>query len=165
MSTLDKLRNLNLPSDTVVSVRHISDQVDVNLGSWEKEEYAFGECDISTTFSQFISTPGLQATWGDQTMNDWLKEQKVLTEDITPENRQTVMENLAKELNSWNKAYDTEIFEYETEQHDYKWGEISFQFQVEVPLGNLLETSPDMRNVGTWELSVETESLGYITLS
>lgn len=165
MSTLDKLRNLNLPSDTVVTVRHISDEVDVNLGSWEKEEYAFGECDISTTFSQFISTPGLQATWGDQTMNDWLKEQKVLTEDITPENRQTVMENLAKELNSWNKAYDTEIFEYETERHDYKWGEISFQFQVEVPLGNLLETTPDMRNVGTWELSVETESLGYITLS
>ena len=165
MSTLDKLRNLNLPSDTVVTVRHISDEVDVNLGSWEKEEYAFGECDISTTFSQFISTPGLQATWGDQTMNDWLKEQKVLTEDITPENRQTVMENLAKELNSWNKAYDTEIFEYETEQHDYKWGEISFQFEVTVPLGNLLEASPDMRNVGTWELSVETESLGHITLS
>ena len=164
MSTLDKLRNLNLPSDTVVSVRHISDQVDVNLGSWEKEEYAFGECDISTTFSQFISTPELQATWGDQTMNDWLKEQKVLTEDITPENRQTVSENLAKEL-TWDKAYDTEIFEYETEQHDYKYGEISFQFEVEVPLGNLLETSPDMRDVGTWELSVETESLGYITLS
>ena len=165
MSTLDKLRNLNLPSDTVVTVRHISDEVDVNLGSWEKVEYAFGECDISTTFSQFISTPGLQATVAGWTMEDLRKEHQALTEEITPENRQTVMENLAKELNTWDKAYDKDIFEYETEQHDYKWGEISFQFQAEVPLGNLLETSPDMRDVGTWELSVETESLGYITLS
>ena len=164
MSTLDKLRNLNLPSDTVVTVKHTSDAVDVNLGSWEKEEHAFGECDIATTFSQFISTPGLQANWGDQSVKEKLIEHQVLTEEITPENRQTVAENLSKEL-TWDKSYDLDLFEYETEQHDYKWGEITFQFEVEVPLENLLETSPEMGNWGTWELSVDTETLGYITLS
>lgn len=164
MSTLDKLRNLNLPSDTVVTVKHTSDSVDVNLGSWEKEEHAFGECDIATTFSQFISTPGLQANWGDQSVKEKLIEHQVLTEEITSENRQTVVENLSKEL-TWDKSYDLDLFEYETEQHDYKYGEITFQFEVEVPLENLLKTSPEMRDWGTWELSVDTESLGHITLS
>ena len=164
MSTLDKLRNLNLPSDTVVTVKHTSDAVDVNLGSWEKEEHAFEECDIATTFSQFISTPGLQANWGDQPVKEKLIEHQVLTEEITPENRQTVVENLSKEL-TWDKSYDLDLFEYETEQHDHKWGEITFQFEVEVPLENLLETSPEMGDWGTWELSVDTETLGHITLS
>ena len=164
MSTLDKLRNLNLPSDTVVTVKHTSDAVDVNLGSWEKEEHAFGECGIATTFSQFISTPGLQANWGDQSVRERLVEHQVLTEEITSENRQAVAENLSKEL-TWDKSYDLDLFEYETEQHDHKWGEITFQFEVEVPLENLLETSPEMGDWGTWELSVDTETLGHITLS
>jgi len=159
MSTLDKLRNLNLPSDTVVTVTHFADEMDVNLGSWEKEEYAFNACDIATTFSQFAATPGLQLN-----ISDWLNENQVLTEEVTPDTRQTVMENLSKEL-TWDKSYDLDLFEYETEQHDYKYGTITFQFGVEVPLGNLLETSPEMRDVGKWELSVDTESLGYITLS
>jgi len=159
MSILDRLRNLNLPSDTVVTVTHLADSMDVNLGSSEKVEYAFDACDIATTFSQFAATPGLQLN-----ISDWLKENQVLTEEVTPENRQAVAENLSKELN-WDKSWELDIFEYETEQHDYKWGEITFQFGVEVPLGNLLETSPEMRDVGKWELSVDTESLGYITLS
>ena len=156
MSTLQKLRELNLPENTTVSMSY-SAGTDVFVHNETEVETALQDTDVVSMLAELIATPGLKVRtqYGHLALEE-LREQGFLNDY----ERDGTFEDYISEILNEN-FYDQSIIEYSTEKYDHKRGFTTLSADVEVELTNLLENAFWLSS--SWEVSVPTES-GTLTL-
>ena len=156
MSILEKLKNMNLPGDTTVTMSY-SSGADVFVHNETEVETALEYTDVVSTFAELIATPGLkvQSMYGNNVLES-LRDQGML-EDYA---RDGTFEEYLTETLSEN-FYDQEFIDHSTEKYDYKRGFTTLSTDVQVQLGNLLENAYWLSS--GWDVSVKTEN-GTLTL-
>ncbi|MEC7116161.1 MAG: hypothetical protein VXW76_06305 [Actinomycetota bacterium] len=152
MSTIfDKLKNLELPENTVVSLS-LSEGTDVFVHNETEVETALSETDVVSTFSDLVATPGLNAkTRYGTNIIEALRDEGLL--DDYERGTFTFAEYISDAIT--DNFYDVDLIDYSTEKYDHKRGFCTLTADVVVPLGTLLETRPFL---GSWEVSVPTEN-------
>jgi len=156
MSILEKLKNMNLPDDTTVTMSY-SAGADVFVHNETEVETALEYTDVVSTFAELIATPGLKvrSRYGSNILES-LRDQGLLEEY---ERDGTFEEYLAEMLN--DNFYDQEFIDHSTEKYDYKRGYTTLSTDVQVQLGNLLENAFWLSS--GWDVSVKTDD-GTLTL-
>ena len=156
MSILEKLRNMNLPVDTMVTMSY-SQGTDVFVHNETEVDTALEDTDVVSTVAELVSNPGLklQNSWGNDVLSTF--RDAGLLDDY--ERDGTFSEYLTEAIN--DNFYDQEVIEYSTEKYDHKRGFTTLSAQFQVMLGNLLENVYWMSSA--WEVSVKTEN-GTLTL-
>ena len=152
MSTIfDKLKNLELPENTVVSLS-LSEGTDVFVHNETEVETALSETDVVSTFSDLVATPGLNAkTRYGTNIIEALRDEGLL--DDYERGTFTFAEYISDAIT--DNFYDVDLIDYSTEKYDHKRGFCTLTADVVVPLSTLLETRPFL---GSWEVSVPTEN-------
>tara|TARA_Y100000592_G_scaffold11561_1_gene16324 strand:+ start:1478 stop:1948 length:471 start_codon:yes stop_codon:yes gene_type:complete len=150
MSILENLKNLNLDSDAVVSLSY-SEGTDVFVHNETEVETALSETDVVNSFAELVSTPGLNVStqYGGSVLES-LREEGLL-DDYGRD--YTFSEYLAETIT--DNFYDVDLIDYTTEKYDHKRGFCTLSADVNVTMGNVLESSPCL--VG-WKASVETDN-------
>jgi hypothetical protein len=149
-STIEKLRDLNLPDDTVVTLTY-SEGTDVFVHNETDVDTALAETDVVSTFSELVATPGLEAkTQYGSSVLESLRDEGHL--DDYERGSFGFAEYIAEVIN--DNFYDVDLIEYSTEKYDYKRGFTTLTADVRVPLDHLVKSSPYL---GSWEVSVKTE--------
>tara|TARA_Y100000310_G_scaffold121500_1_gene120272 strand:- start:3354 stop:3827 length:474 start_codon:yes stop_codon:yes gene_type:complete len=149
MSVVEKLKNLNLPSDAVATLTY-SEGTDVFVHNETEVETALEETSVVSMLCDLITTPGLKASdaYGTEVLES-LRDTDLL------ENYQrdgTFTEYLTETINE--NFYDIDVVEYSVEKYDYKRGFCTLSTQLKVPVYNLIEVHPSL--VG-WEVVVQTD--------
>ena len=149
MSVVEKLKNLNLPSDAVATLTY-SEGTDVFVHNETEVETALEETTVVSMLCDLIATPGLKASdaYGTEVLES-LRDTDLL------ENYQrdgTFTEYLTETINE--NFYDIDVVEYSVEKYDYKRGFCTLSTQLKVPVCNLIEVHPSL--VG-WEVVVQTD--------
>ncbi len=156
MSILEKLRNMNLPSETMVTMSY-SQGTDVFVHNETEVDTALEDTDVVSTFAELIATPGLkvQSMYGDGIVPS-LRDQGLLDDY---QRNGTFEEYLVETIN--NNFYDQEFVDHSTQKYDYKRGFTTLSTDVQIRLDNLLENAYWIS--GGWDVSVKTEN-GTLTL-
>ena len=156
MSILEKLRNMNLPSDTVVSLSY-SQGADVFVHNETEVDTALEYTDVVSTVAELAATPGLklQNSYGNDVLETF--RDAGLLDDY--ERDGTFGEYLTEAIN--DNFYDQEVIEYSTEKYDYKRGFTTLTADLKVELGNLLSNAFWVSS--GWDVSVKTPN-GTLTL-
>ena len=152
MSTIfDKLKNLELPENTEVSLS-LSEGTDVFVHNETEVETALSETDVVSTFSDLVATPGLNAKtrYGTDIIES-LRDEGLL--DDYERGTFNFAEYISEAIT--DNFYDVDLIDYSTEKYDHKRGFCTLTADVVVPLNTLLETRPFL---GSWEVSVPTEN-------
>tara|TARA_B100000700_G_scaffold312906_1_gene397194 strand:- start:452 stop:925 length:474 start_codon:yes stop_codon:yes gene_type:complete len=157
MSIIQKIKDLNLPEDTTVSLSY-SCGTEVFVHNETAIETALDETDVVSTFSELVATRALQAksTYGDHILNS-LRDEGYL-EDYE-KGSYGFAEHIAEKLQE--NFYDQEFIEASTERYDHKRGFTTLTADVSVSVKNLLFAAPYL---GGWEASVPTDA-GTLTIS
>lgn len=156
MSILEKLRNMNLPDDTVVTMSY-SQGTDVFVHNETEVETALEDTDVVSTVAELASTPGLKlkTMYGGDVLNAF--RDAGMLEDY--ERDGTFEEYLTEAIG--DNFYDQEVIEYSTEKYDYKRGFTTLSAGFQVELGNLLNNAYWVSS--GWDISVKTPN-GTLTL-
>tara|TARA_B100000131_G_C17982533_1_gene559224 strand:- start:279 stop:749 length:471 start_codon:yes stop_codon:yes gene_type:complete len=156
MSIFDKLENLNVSGDTIVSLSY-SDGVNVFVHNESEVDTALSETDVVTQFAELISTPGLAAetAYGNNIIES-LRDEGHLDDY---ERDGTFSEYLSEMI--VNNFYDVDLVEYSIEKFDHKRGYCTLTADVRVSYDNLMKSAPFLHG---WNVSVPTEN-GTLTLS
>ena len=154
MSIIEKIKNLNLPEDAVVSLSY-SEGTDVFVHNETEVDTALSETDVVNTFAELISTRGLQAEsmYGTHILSS-LREDGLLDDYEIGSFSFYIAETLSENF------YDQEFIEHSTEKYDHKRGFCTLSTDIKVSVKNLLTSSPYL---GGWTASVRTDS-GTLTL-
>ncbi len=149
-STINKLKDLNLPEDTVVTLKY-SEGTDVFVHNETEVDTALSETDVVSTFSELVATPGLHAStaYGTDVL-DALRDDGLL--DDYERGSFGFAEHIAEVIS--DNFYDVDLIEYSTEKYDHKRGFTTLSADIRVPLNRLIETQP---YIGSWEVSVKTK--------
>lgn len=157
MSVFEKLKNLNLPSETKVTLA-LSEGADVFVHNETEVETALSETAVVNDVAELITTPGLNVStrWGGNPIQslrdlDLLEDYERGTEGFSEFVAETIGDNF----------YDQEFIEHSTEKYDHKRGFCTLSAEFQVELKNLLDARPFIHG---WEVSVSTEN-GTLTLS
>lgn len=148
--TIDKLKDMNLPEDTVVTLTY-SEGVDVFVHNETEVETALSETDVVSTFAELIATRGLDATTAYGTSVLGILRENSLLDDY--ERGSLGFADYIAEIIDDN-FHDVDLIEYSTEKYDYKRGFTTLTANIRVPLKQLIATCP---HIGAWEVSVKTE--------
>ena len=150
MSTIfDKLKNLELPENTVVSLS-LSEGTDVFVHNETEVETALSETDVVSTFSDLVATPGLNAkTRYGTNIIEALRDEGLL--DDYERGTFTFAEYISDAIT--DNFYDVDLIDYSTEKYDHKRGFTTLTAQVQVPFSNFVQVDPF---VSGWTVSVET---------
>ncbi len=156
MSTLEKLRNLNLSPETMVRLTY-SSGADVFHFNETEIETALSETDVVSTLAELVATPKLsvQTQYGNNILEE-IRDQGLL-EDYE---RDGGFEDYLSETITYN-FYDLDVIEYSTQKYDHKRGFTTLTADVNVALGDLMENAFWVSSA--WEVSVPTEN-GTLTL-
>jgi len=156
MSIIEKLKNLNLPDDTTVSLTY-SEGTDVFVHNETEVETALSETDVVSTFAELVATRGLLAStqYGGNVLES-LRGEGLL--DNYERGSFSFAEYITETVN--DNFYDVELIEYSTEKYDHKRGFCTLTADVNVPVKNLIDSAPYL---GAWKVSVRTET-GTLTL-
>ncbi len=156
MSIIAKLNNLNLPSDTMVSLSY-EEGCDVFVHNESEVDTALSETDVVATLASLLATPGLKvySSWGTELLGEMRGAE--LLEDY--ERGSFGFEDYLSETISSN-FYDLEMVDYSIEKYDYKRGFCTLTANVQVKLDELLDSAP---YIGCWTVKVSTEN-GTLTL-
>ena len=157
MSIIQKIKELNLPEDTFVSLSY-SEGADVFVHNETEVETALEMTDVVSTFSELVATRALQAesAYGTHVL-DSLREEGYL--DDYERGSYSFAEHIAEKLQE--NFYDQEFIEYSTEKYDHKRGFTTLSADLKVSVKNLLFAAPYL---GNWSVSVPTDA-GTLTLS
>jgi hypothetical protein len=148
MSIANKLKNLNLEADSMISLSY-SDGIDVFVHNESEVETALAETNVVYTFSELVATPGLRASTrfgGDviQSLRDsGFLEDYDRSGDFPSFLTETITDNF----------YDQAFIEHSTEKYDHKRGFCTLSVDLEVPFENFMKTQPQ---VAGWKVSVNT---------
>ena len=150
MTILENLKNLNLDADAVVSLSY-SEGTDVFVHNETEVETALSDTDVVSTFADLVATPGLNAEtqYGGNVLAS-LRDEGLL-DDYSRDF--TFSEYLAETIA--DNFYDVDLIDYTTEKYDHKRGFCTLSADVNVTMGNVLETMPCL--VG-WKASVQTDN-------
>lgn len=156
MSIYEKLKNLNLASDTVATLSY-SEGTDVFVHNETEVETAISETDVIDTFASLVATPGLHVStrWNGDVLESLRSDGHL--EDY--ERGSFEFESFITEFLTEN-FYDQEFVEASTEKYDHKRGFCTLSTSVQIPVSEILTTQPYL---GSWEISVQTEN-GTLTL-
>ena len=151
MSVIDKLRNMNLDDDAVVFLSY-SDGTDVFVHNETEVDTALSETDVVSTFTDLISTPGLNATsqYGTNILESF-RDDGLL--DDYERGSYSFSDYLSETIN--DNFYDQEFIDYSTEKYDHKRGFCTLSTDVKVFAKDLFDASPYL---GSWDVSVRTEN-------
>ena len=153
---LEKIRNLNLDDDAVVTLT-CEEGCDVFHFNETEIETALSETGVVENFAELLATPGLnvQDSWSGDSVLQSLREQDLL-EDY--ERDGDFAGFLTEVIN--DNFYDVEVIDYSTEKYDHKRGYTTLTATAKVTAGNLLEAAPMLFG---WTVSVNTDA-GVLTL-
>jgi len=152
MNAIDKLRDLKLPEETLVSLSY-SDSTDVFVHNDTAVDTAVSETDVISVFSELIATPRLHVydRWGNNVLDE-LRGASYL--DAYEPREFYFSEFLAETL--VDNYYDLDgLIEDTVEQYDYKRGHCTLSADVQVPIGELLTN--ESVNIGGWTVSISTD--------
>ena len=151
MSTVDKIKKLNLPQDTMVTLT-LEEGADVFHFNETEIDTALSETTVVSEFAALIAQSKLDARnrWNGNVLEhlraeDYIEDYERGTYEFEDFLAETIRDNF----------YDVELIDYSTEKYDHKRGYTTLTAQVEVPVGNFIEVDPF---VGGWTVSVETEN-------
>ena len=158
MSIIQKLKNLNLDPETMVSLSY-SEGTDVFVHNETEVETAMAETDVVSTVAELLATPGLKlySSWGDSEILDELRSAELLEDYARGEG--DFAEYLTETIN--DNFYDVEVVEYSTEKYDHKRGFCTLSVSLRAKVSDLVSASPW---IDSWNVSVPTEN-GTLTLS
>lgn len=156
MSVIQKLKGLNLPPETFVSL-HYSEGVDVFVHNETDIDTAMSETDVISTAAELLATPKLKvySSWGETEILDELRNAEFL-EDYPRDG--CFSDYLTETIN--DNFYDVEVVNATTEKYDHKRGYCTLSVDFRAKMGDLLEHAP---HLGGWKVSVSTEN-GTLTL-
>lgn len=149
MSVLDSLKALNLDQNTIVDLT-FEDGCDCFMHTGDAVETAVSETEVVDKLAHLVATPGLDLAtqYGNDILED-LRDECLLDEY---ERDGTFAEFLSSTFR--DNFYDLELIESSVEAYDYKRGFCTLSAVCSAPLGQLLETSPDL--VG-WKVEVPVQ--------
>lgn len=158
MAILDKLRNLNLDNDAIVTLT-LEEGADVFHYNETEIETALSETSVVSQFAELIATPKFDARdgWAGDSILQNLREQDLL--DDYERGEFTFADYLTEAIN--DNFYDVELIDYSTEKYDHKRGFTTLTATVKATVGNILESAPSLAG---WNVSVETEN-GVLTIA
>lgn len=156
MSVIEKLKNLNLSDETVISLSY-SEGTDVFVHNESEVETALAETSVVSAFSELITTPGLtvKTSYGcsvleslrdSELLNDYPRDFSGFSEFVTD----TINENF----------YDVDMIDYSIEKYDHKRGFCALSVDVKLTAKEIFDTGPLL---DAWEVRVKTEN-GTLTL-
>ena len=157
MSITQKIKNLNLSQDTMVTFTY-SQGTDVFVHNETEVETALADTDVVSTFASLVATPGLRASnrWAGEVM-DSLRSEGYLDDY---ERGSFAFEDYIAEVLTDN-FYDQEFIEYSTEKYDHKRGFCTLSAEVQIPVSDIISSNPYL---GCWTVSVPTEN-GTLTFN
>jgi len=154
---IDKLKNLNLNDDDVVTLSY-SEGVGVFVHNESEVETALEETSVVDAYSELITTPGLKVktTHGYDAM-DSLRDTDLLEE--YPRDHSGFSEFVADVIRE--NFYDVDVIEYSVEKYDYKRGFCTLTASAKLTAGDIFKLQPPING---WDVSVKT-SHGTLSLS
>ena len=151
MSATDKLKNLNLPKETMVTLT-FEEGVDVFHFNETEIDTALSETSVVDEFAALIAHSKLDARnrWSGNVLEqlraeDYLEEYERGTYAFEEFLAETIKDNF----------YDVDFIDHSTEKYDHKRGFTTLTAQVEVPIENFIEVDPF---ISGWNVSVETDN-------
>ena len=151
MTTIDKIKKLNLPEDTKIHLEY-SSGTDVFVHNETEVETALENTDVVTEFVSLALDHKLNLTtrWGQEPISH-LRDQGLL-EDY---DREYWFDSyLVETINS--NFYDAEIIDYSTEKYDHKRGFTTLTAELYTTVGSVL--SSDHTDFPGWKVTLETQS-------
>jgi len=151
MSVVKRLKSLNLPEGTMVTLTY-EEGADVFVYNETEVEDAMNETSVINEFAALIAHSKLDARnrWNGNVVQH-LREQEYL--EAYERGSFGFEEYLAETLSE--NFYDHELIEYSTEKYDHKRGFTTLTAAVDIPVSNFVEVDPF---VSGWNVSVETEN-------
>jgi hypothetical protein len=150
MTLVDKLKNLNIPDNEMVTLTY-SDGTDVFVHNETEIETALSETDVLQQLGRLLATPGVRVNtmWGDNILED-------LRNDNLLDNyqRDNTFEDFLTATLSEN-FYDLDLIESTVERYDHKRGFCTLSAQVQIEVGDIIRSYPFL---GGWEASIKTEN-------
>ncbi len=151
MSFTEKLKSLNLPQDSIVTLT-LEEGADVFHFNETEIETALTETSVVAEFASLIANSRLDAShrWCGNILQhlrdqDYLEDYERGSYEFEEYLTETIAENF----------YDVELIEYSTEKYDHKRGFTTLTAEIQVPYENLIQESPFLSG---WKVSVETEN-------
>jgi len=155
LSTLENLKSMNLPEDTMVTLSQEAGE-GVDFRNEHSPAEIWNGAGMAGELASWVTTKGLDVfdSWGN---NIFLQ----LREDgyLDDYDREGWFEEYISEALS-EHAYDLSLFESNTESYDYKRGYCTVTTTIRVPLHQLINTGT---SISGWEASVKTP-FGTLTL-
>ena len=155
MSTLENLKSMNLPEDTMVTLSQEAGE-GIDFRNEHNPVEIWNEAGMASELASWVTTKGLDVfdNWGN---NIFLQ----LREDgfLDDYDREGWFEEYISQTLSEN-AYDLSLFESNTESYDYKRGYCTVTTTIQVPLHQLFNTGT---SISGWTASVKTPA-GTLTL-
>tara|TARA_Y100001970_G_scaffold190812_1_gene232068 strand:+ start:4261 stop:4713 length:453 start_codon:yes stop_codon:yes gene_type:complete len=147
---------MNLPNDTVVNLSY-SEGTDVFVHNETDVDTAISDTSVITSFSELVSTPGLNVStqYGTNVL-DSLRDEGLL--DSYERGSFSFSDYLTETIT--DNFYDVDLIEYSTEKYDHKRGFTTLSADVQVSLEEMLTTRPSLYG---WDVSVKTAA-GTLTL-
>jgi len=150
MSIANKLKSMNLPEDTLVTLTY-KEGTDVFVHNETEVEDAMSGTSVINEFASLIAQSKLDARnrWSGNIL-EHLRAENYLEdyERGTHGFEEYLVETLS------DNFYDTDLIEYSTEKYDHKRGFTTLTAEVEVPIDNFVQVNPLLSG---WKVSVETE--------
>tara|TARA_R110000772_G_scaffold141219_3_gene250849 strand:- start:1323 stop:1799 length:477 start_codon:yes stop_codon:yes gene_type:complete len=156
MSITQKIKNLNLAEDAVVTLSY-SEGTDVFVHNETEIETALSDTDVVTTFASLVATPGLNVLM--KSGGNVLESLRSKGHLDDYERGSDGFEDYIGEFLTEN-FYDQEFIEYSTERYDHKRGFCTLSAQVQVSASEIISKSPYLSG---WEVSVVTDN-GTLTI-
>ena len=155
MSTLENLKSMNLPEDTMVRLSQEGGE-QVDFRNEHSPVHIWSSSGMDVELAKWVTTKGLDV-FDDYGNNIFLN----LREEgyLDDYDREGWFEEYISEVFS-EHAYDLSLFESNTEQYDYKRGYCTVTTIINVPLHQLLNTGT---SISGWKASVKTP-VGTLTL-
>jgi len=146
---VDKLKSLNLPMDTVVTLTY-SDGCDVFLHNETEVEDALRNTDVVSRFCDLVFQLGGETQ---QSVLDELVDACVIDDpdDADDETDPIDAESLSEAISE--DFHSQDLIEFSVKKYDYKRGFCTLTSQLQVKLEDLLSSSPDLSG---WEIELKT---------
>ena len=147
MSISERLKTLNLPSDSLATLT-MSEGTDVFHFNETEIDTALAETSVVSELASLVVNSGLTLTnrWSGNVM-EHLREGGFL-EDYE-RGTFTFEEYLVEAIT--DNFYDVELVDYSTEKYDHKRGFTTLTTEVQVPVSELIERDPC---IAGWKVSV-----------
>ena len=155
---VDQLKELNLPSETNVSLSYTGG-CDCFVYNETEVETALEETDVVSVFANLVSTIGLNLTdnYGNNVIDSLVDAEHIERDFVNScrdeDNEEYYDDDLDEAISEFvnDNFYDQEFIEKDVTRYDHKRGYIDLIARLNTTVGNVIETNVDLTG---WEVSV-----------